>query len=612
MIVFKCHACGTSLRVSDDKAGGKGKCPKCSAKVTVPLAGSIVKSPVGSGNVVAMDPKRALEVLGLPPKTTLRRAREAYRELAKRHHPDMGTERSATKFIEVVAAYEFLKDYVEASKTQVAVPVRRPVASSPLVHSSVYEVSYGAFVADLDAGVGESVNLFRQEREVFSDRIKSLIDAQISSYTSAREFRKRMQPDVDAVIQRELWAFIERIGRRCEGVEQGFRVWVDRIRGSAYEIGLPHSMTEYLSRPGGLVLTASIFLILTGAAYLAMYMSPQPFFAKGPIPIIAGILTVAIAGMIGLWGGKAIYLRSARKRGVHERAVLMSQVGFDSFEVGGMPASKAWSSGERAHVAGAGMGVLTLWLDAEPLTGAIAIGVAAVLGWATGKSLGTMQKQAKENLLTALWPRLEDFFDGFVDKLIEFNDQRLRRMRSLYLSAFGPDDNPILQRQHIARPKLAEWSGRDGMTVPTERASSLSSVDRGGRETLLNELREIVGGGSEYKIYVAPNIPGDKLGNAIDSYAQGADPKDVLLLYDDTLWGNAKNGLCLTMDSLFWRNMGEGAQRLALSEARTICVRDAKGVFSTPQLEISGKQVGVNEKEAAEMLARVLRAAKSC
>ena len=38
MIQFRCQGCGTGIRVSDDKAGKRGRCPKCSAIVRVPAA----------------------------------------------------------------------------------------------------------------------------------------------------------------------------------------------------------------------------------------------------------------------------------------------------------------------------------------------------------------------------------------------------------------------------------------------------------------------------------------------------------------------------------------------------------------------------------------------
>lgn len=37
MIIVDCSSCGSRLRVSDDKAGRRGKCPKCQAILTIPL-----------------------------------------------------------------------------------------------------------------------------------------------------------------------------------------------------------------------------------------------------------------------------------------------------------------------------------------------------------------------------------------------------------------------------------------------------------------------------------------------------------------------------------------------------------------------------------------------
>lgn len=38
MITFNCQQCGTTLRVSDDKAGREGKCPQCKNPMIVPAA----------------------------------------------------------------------------------------------------------------------------------------------------------------------------------------------------------------------------------------------------------------------------------------------------------------------------------------------------------------------------------------------------------------------------------------------------------------------------------------------------------------------------------------------------------------------------------------------
>jgi len=242
------------------------------------------------------------------------------------------------------------------------------------------------------------------------------------------------------------------------------------------------------------------------------------------------------------------------------------------------------------------------------LTGAIATGIAALLFAVTGKSLKSMQEQAKENILTALQPRLEDFLDGFADKLLKFNDMRLRYMRKLYLAAFGPDDNPILQRQMVLRPKLEGF-------VPQKGQSQLSKGDRqvlsrGGavNDELLGTIRDIIGGQAGSNLCVAPNIPEGKLTNAIDSYAQGTQPEDVLFLYDDTLWGSAKNGFCFTRFYLFWRNTGEEAHRIDFSSIHSVHARKGK-VFQSSYLEVNRNRIDVAE-EKLDVLDRVMRVAR--
>ena len=54
------------------------------------------------------------------------------------------------------------------------------------------------------------------------------------------------------------------------------------------------------------------------------------------------------------------------------------------------------------------MGLLTIWLGVEPITGVIAFGLAAAWGLATGKSLAKMQELAKENRILAMVTHVAD------------------------------------------------------------------------------------------------------------------------------------------------------------------------------------------------------------
>ncbi|MBO4631952.1 MAG: hypothetical protein J5858_08525 [Lentisphaeria bacterium] len=49
-------------------------------------------------------------------------------------------------------------------------------------------------------------------------------------------------------------------------------------------------------------------------------------------------------------------------------------------------------------------------------------------------------------------------------------------------------------------------------------------------------------------VFVAPNIPYDKLTNAISAYAPLVNPDDVLVLFDDTAFGGARDGMLITHD----------------------------------------------------------------
>ena len=51
--------------------------------------------------------------------------------------------------------------------------------------------------------------------------------------------------------------------------------------------------------------------------------------------------------------------------------------------------------------------------------------------------------------------------------------------------------------------------------------------------------------------FIKPDIPDQKISNAIKTYAQDAKKEDVLILIDDTFWGGAEDGTLLTYDTLY-------------------------------------------------------------
>ena len=88
-------------------------------------------------------------------------------------------------------------------------------------------------------------------------------------------------------------------------------------------------------------------------------------------------------------------------------------------------------------------------------------------------------------------------------------------------------------------------------------------------QTLLEEL-------NEQDIYTAPNIPKKKLKNAIRSFAPGVKAEDVLLLADDTAFGSAKDGLILTKNALYGKEMWEKPKKISLFRNTTVSVKESK------------------------------------
>lgn len=61
-------------------------------------------------------------------------------------------------------------------------------------------------------------------------------------------------------------------------------------------------------------------------------------------------------------------------------------------------------------------------------------------------------------------------------------------------------------------------------------------------------------------IYFAPVIPNKKLQGAMTYLPHGVSPNDVLMLIDDTVFGSAKAGMCLTAKGIFYKASFEDEQ----------------------------------------------------
>ena len=146
--------------------------------------------------------------------------------------------------------------------------------------------------------------------------------------------------------------------------------------------------------------------------------------------------------------------------------------------------------------------------------------------------------------------------------------------------------------------------------VPDAKAVSKTArvSDRTGAPSeLLEVIKKSLAGFTEKRLFIG-TIPPKKLNNAIATYATQVSPEDVLLLYDDTVFGSAKDGFILTAEAVYWRNSDGHPERLRYAEIRKVdfLKHTVSASIVINEKEITLIQADENEK-LAEALANVIR-----
>jgi TIR domain len=121
----------------------------------------------------------------------------------------------------------------------------------------------------------------------------------------------------------------------------------------------------------------------------------------------------------------------------------------------------------------------------------------------------------------------------------------------------------------------------------------------GGPSELLEEIKKSLEGFTEERLFVG-TIPPKKLNNAIATYASEVSPEDVLLLYDDTVFGSAKDGFILTAEAVYWRNSDGHPDRLRYAEIRKV---DFVKYTVSAGIVLDEKEINVTSADDTEKLA---------
>ena len=108
-------------------------------------------------------------------------------------------------------------------------------------------------------------------------------------------------------------------------------------------------------------------------------------------------------------------------------------------------------------------------------------------------------------------------------------------------------------------------------------------------------------------VYLFPEIPKPKLDGAA-SYLIGGRfrSKHVLVLYDNTFWGGAGDGFCLTRDSICWHNIGEPTKRVMYSDVYQVQINPG---WISYTVQVNGENIDLNlgdSKRIARSLENVL------
>lgn len=72
------------------------------------------------------------------------------------------------------------------------------------------------------------------------------------------------------------------------------------------------------------------------------------------------------------------------------------------------------------------------------------------------------------------------------------------------------------------------------------------------------------------KVYIYPHIPMKKLQGAINAYAPQLEPRDILVLLDDTVFGGAREGLIVARDGLYSKQLLEEPSHVQFQHIREI------------------------------------------
>ena len=109
-----------------------------------------------------------------------------------------------------------------------------------------------------------------------------------------------------------------------------------------------------------------------------------------------------------------------------------------------------------------------------------------------------------------------------------------------------------LRAERVALMSLLQKRAGMQSAAAKSKAATSRVLDR--RSAFLKEARKVFKGITHNSLYLGGAIPPEKASAATKAYASGVSQDAIMLLYDNTVFGGAKDGLLLTVDAIYWRN----------------------------------------------------------
>jgi hypothetical protein len=141
---------------------------------------------------------------------------------------------------------------------------------------------------------------------------------------------------------------------------------------------------------------------------------------------------------------------------------------------------------------------------------------------------------------------------------------------------------------HVEEPAAAEPRARPVKTEAKRSPRPSTPSARSGARVI--QRSSVASLGDFANVYLSPKIPEQKLQNALRSYAPKVRPEAVLLLFDDTVFGGAKDGMILTANAVYWHNIGGRAEKVDFADLKEVTLNER---FVNTDVMVNGSAIRV-------------------